>query len=136
MMLVPRKSEMDLFDDMFSYPFFNMKEDHLMKTDVKEVDGKYEIEVDLPGYNKDDINLNISNGYLNISAKKNEKTEEKKGKYIHQERYIGECSRSFYIGKDIKESDIKAKFKDGTLKLTIPKEEEKKIDTKKNIPIE
>lgn len=135
-MLVPRKREMDLFDDMFSDPFFTMKENHLMKTDIKELDGEYEIAVDLPGYNKEDINLEINNGYLNITAKKNESSEEKHGKYLHKERFYGECSRSFYIGDDIKEEDIKAKFNNGTLRLSIPKEEKKLDEEKKTITIE
>ena len=135
-MLVPRKREMDLFDDMFSDPFFTMKENHLMKTDIKELDGEYEIAVDLPGYNKEDINLEINNGYLNITAKKNESSEEKHGKYLHKERFYGECSRSFYIGDDIKEEDIKAKFNNGTLRLSIPKEEKKLDEGKKTIAIE
>ena len=126
MMLMPRKKEMDLFDEMFSDPFFSMKESRLMKTDIKEIDDGYEIEVDLPGYNKEDIQLEIDNGYLTVTAKK----------YIHKERYIGECSRSFFVGKDVKEEDIKAKFKNGTLKLTVPKKDENAKSEKKNIPIE
>ena len=97
MMLMPRKKEMDLFDEMFSDPFFSMKESRLMKTDIKEIDDGYEIEVDLPGYNKEDIQLEIDNGYLTVTAKKDEEDEEKKKKYIHKERYIGECSRSFFV---------------------------------------
>jgi HSP20 family protein len=136
MMLMPRKKEMDLFDEMFSDPFFSMKESRLMKTDIKEIDDGYEIEVDLPGYNKEDIQLEIDNGYLTVTAKKDEEEEDKKKKYIHKERYIGECSRSFFVGKDVKEEDIKAKFKNGTLKLTVPKKDENAKSEKKNIPIE
>ena len=80
-MLMPRKKEMDLFDEMFSDPFFSMKESRLMKTDIKEIDDGYEIEVDLPGYNKEDIQLEIDNGYLTVTAKKDEEDEEKKKKY-------------------------------------------------------
>lgn len=136
MMLVPRRREMDLFDDMFSDPFFTMKENHLMKTDIKELDGEYEIVVDLPGYNKEDINLEISNGYLNITAKKNETNEEKHGKYLHKERFYGECSRSFYIGEDINEESIKAKFNNGTLILSIPKIDKTQEIAKRTITIE
>ncbi len=136
MMLMPRKKEMDLFDEMFSDPFFSMKENRLMKTDIKEIEGGYEIEVDLPGYDKEDIQLEIDNGYLTVTAKKDEENEEKKKKYIHKERFIGECSRSFFVGKDVKEEDIKAKFKNGTLKLTVPKKDETPKNEKKNIPIE
>lgn len=135
-MLVPRRREMDLFDDMFSDPFFTMKENHLMKTDIKELDGEYEIVVDLPGYNKEDINLEISNGYLNITAKKNETNEEKHGKYLHKERFYGECSRSFYIGEDINEESIKAKFNNGTLILSIPKIDKTQEIAKRTITIE
>lgn len=135
-MLVPRRREMDLFDDMFSDPFFTMKENHLMKTDIKELDGEYEIAVDLPGYNKEDINLEISNGYLNITAKKNETNEEKHGKYLHKERFYGECSRSFYIGEDINEESIKAKFNNGTLILSIPKIDKTQEIAKRTITIE
>ena len=122
-MLMPRKKEMDLFDEMFSAPFFS-------------IDAGDEIEFDLPGYNKEDIQLEIDNGYLTVTAKKDEEEEEKKKKYIHKERYVGECSRSFFVGKDVKEEDIKAKFKNGTLKLTVPKKDESAKSEKKNIPIE
>lgn len=135
-MLVPRKREMDLFDDMFSDPFFTMKENHLMKTDIKDLEGEYEIAVDLPGYNKEDIKLEINNGYLNVTAKRNETNEEKRGKYLHKERFYGECSRSFYIGEDVKEEDIRAKFNNGTLKLSIPKIDETIETVKKTITIE
>lgn len=135
-MLIPRKREMDLFDDMFSDPFFDVKENRLMKTDIKELDNEYEIEVDLPGYDKDDIKLEIDNGYLTVTARKNEEEEDKKKKYIHKERFFGECSRSFYVGDEISENDVKAKFKNGTLKLTIPKKDDTPKNEKKNIPIE
>ena len=134
MMMIPRKHDFDLFDDVFGDSFFNEGASRLMKTDIKEIDDGYEIEVDLPGYNKEDIQLEIDNGYLTVTAKKDEEDEEKK--YIHKERYIGECSRSFFVGKDVKEEDIKAKFKNGTLKLTVPKKDENAKSEKKNIPIE
>lgn len=135
-MLVPRRRETDLFEDMFSDPFFTMKENHLMKTDIKELEGEYEIAVDLPGYSKEDINLEISNGYLNITAKKNETNEEKHGKYLHKERFYGECSRNFYIGEDINEESIKAKFNNGTLILSIPKIDKTQEIAKRTITIE
>ena len=136
MMMIPRKHDFDLFDDVFGDSFFNEGASRLMKTDIKEIDDGYEIEVDLPGYNKEDIQLEIDNGYLTVTAKKDEEEEDKKKKYIHKERYIGECSRSFFVGKDVKEEDIKAKFKNGTLKLTVPKKDENAKSEKKNIPIE
>ncbi len=139
MMLIPRRrNEFDLFDDMFRDPFFTRQENRLMRTDIKEKDGKYIVDIDLPGYEKEDIKLSIENGYLtvNASAKKEVNDSEKHGTYIHQERYIGECSRSFYVGDNVKEEDVKANFKNGTLSLEFPKEKKETIEEKKFIPIE
>ena len=138
MMMIPRKrNELDLFDSMFDDPFFDRKETKWMKTDIKEVGNNYVIEVDLPGYNKENIQIEMENGYLNVTAKvDNSNEEEEEGKYIHKERYYGECSRSFYVGDNITEEDIKASFKNGILTLTLPKEEQKKIENKKFIPID
>ena len=106
MMLVPRR-DFDLFDDFFNDPFFKGGERHthpLMKTDIKETDDSYIIDVDLPGFDKKDIQIDVENGYLNINAKSEESNDdEEKGKYIRRERYYGECSRSFYIGEDVHE---------------------------------
>ena len=94
----------DLFDDMFRDPFFNEGESKLMKTDIKEKKDKYLIDIDLPGYDKDNIKIEIQDGYLTIHASVNkENDEEEKGKYVRKERYAGECSRSFYIGDNTKE---------------------------------
>ena len=139
MMMIPRrKNEFDLFDEMFNDPFFKRGESKLMKTDIKEKGDKYQIEVDLPGYEKENIKIEIEDGYLNIHATMNKDIEnDKDSKYVHKERYVGECSRSFYVGEDIKEEDIKASFKNGTLKIELPKQDKKKIeDTKKYIEIE
>lgn len=138
MMMIPRRHDFDLFDDMFRDPFFNEGESKLMKTDIKEKKDKYLIDIDLPGYEKDNIKIEIQDGYLTIHASVNkENDEEEKGKYVRKERYAGECSRSFYIGDNIKEEDIKAKFKNGTLTLEIPKKEERKqLPDTKYIPIE
>lgn len=138
MMMIPRRHDFDLFDDMFRDPFFNEGESKLMKTDIKEKKDKYLIDIDLPGYDKDNIKIEIQDGYLTIHASVNkENYEEEKGKYVRKERYAGECSRSFYIGDNIKEEDIKAKFKNGTLTLEIPKKEERKqLPDTKYIPIE
>ena len=138
MMIVPRRSSFDLFDDMFRDPFFNEEKHPLMKTDIKEKDGAYLIDMDLPGYDKENIKIDIENGYLNVHAKMDtEKNEEDEGKFVRRERYIGECSRSFYIGEGVEEDDIKASFKNGILKLEIPKkEEDKEIPEKKYIQIE
>ena len=109
-----------------------------MKTDIKEHDDRYEILVDLPGFNKEDIKMNIEDGYLVINAKTSneEDNTNKNGKYVRKERYYGECSRSFYIGDNITEEDIKANYKNGTLNVEIPKKEEvEKIKDKKYIEI-
>lgn len=140
MMMIPRKrNEFDLFDEMFGEdPFFGRMESKIMKTDIKEKGDKYIIDVDLPGYDKENIDLEIEDGYLKVSAKIDKDIDEsnEEEKYIHKERYYGECSRSFYIGKNIKEEDIKAAFKNGILTLTIPKEEPKRLEEKKKIQID
>lgn len=140
MMLPRRRNDFDLFDRMFlDDPFFSgERESKLMKTDIKEKKDKYIIEMDLPGYEKENISLEINDGYLMISAKTSQNKDEKEeGKYVRKERFIGECSRSFYIGDNIKEEDIKASFKNGTLKIEVPKKEERKeLPEKKQIPIE
>ena len=137
-MLPRRRNEFDLFDEMFNDPFFTRGENKLMKTDIKEKGDKYLLEVDLPGYEKEDIKIEIEDGYLTVHASMNKNIDEsdKDSKYVHKERYVGECSRSFYVGEDIKEEDIKASFKNGTLKLELPKKEMKKEDSKKYIEIE
>ena len=138
MMMIPRRHDFDLWDEMFRDPFFTEGESKLMKTDIKEKKDKYLIDIDLPGYEKDSIKIEIQDGYLTIHAKVNkEENDEEKGKYVRKERYTGECSRSFYVGDNVKEEDIKAKFVNGTLKLEIPKKEDKKeLPEKKYIPIE
>ena len=140
MMMIPRrKNEFDLFDEMFNDPFFTRGENKLMKTDIKEKGDKYLLEVDLPGYEKENIKVEIEDGYLTVHASMNKNIDEseKDSKYVHKERYVGECSRSFYVGDEIKEEDIKASFKNGTLKIEIPKKDEKKLaDNKKYIEIE
>ena len=138
MMMIPRRHDFDLFDDMFRDPFFNESESKLMKTDIKEKKDKYVVDIDLPGYDKEGIKIEIQDGYLTVHAKVDKEDNEKeKGNFVRKERYMGECSRSFYIGDNIKEEDIKAKFHNGTLTLEIPKkDDEKKLPEKKYIPIE
>ncbi len=138
MMMIPRKrNEFDLFDDFFGDPFFGKRESKLMRTDIKEKGDNYVIEMDLPGYEKENILLEIDNGYLKVTAKVDKNINESDDeKYVHQERYYGECSRSFYVGENITQEDIKASFKNGILKLTFPKEQPKKIEEKKFIPID
>ena len=135
MMLVPRRNNFDLFDNFFGdEDFFPRKENNLMKTDIKELKNKYEIKMDLPGYEKENINLELNNGYLEVTAKvEKEDKEGEDEKFVRRERFYGECSRSFYVGEDIKEEDIEAEFKNGTLKIDIPKKEipEKETEVKK-----
>ena len=137
MMLVPRRNNFDLFDEFFNDDFFERKERNLMKTDIKEHKDKYTVEIDLPGFKKEDIELSLNNGYLNIHAKVEKKEDkEDEGKFLHRERFYGECSRSFYIGDEVKEDDIKAEFKNGILQIDVPKKEEtKKIPERKQIEI-
>lgn len=140
MMLMPRRNDFDLWDDVFSDPFFNRKmEVKQMKTDIREKDNDYLVDIDLPGYDKQDIKIEVDNGYLTVTAKKESSNDEKddKGNYIRRERFSGECSRSFYVGEEIEAEDVKASFKNGILTLDIPKkEEEKKIPEKKYVEID
>ena len=109
-----------------------------MKTDVRETDSGYEVDIDLPGFKKDEINAQLDNGYLTISASKGLDKEEKnkEGKYIRKERYAGAMSRSFYVGEYVTQEDIKAKYENGILRLSVPKKEAKPVETKKTIAIE
>ena len=140
MMIVPRKN-FDLFDDFFEDPFFHREERNhpmpMMKTDIRENEKNYIVDVDLPGFNKEDIKIDVEDGYLNIKASMNEnKDDEEKGKFIRRERFVGECSRSFYVGEDVESEDVKATFKNGILTLEIPKvEKEKKLPEKKYVEI-
>lgn len=137
MMLMPRRNY-SLFDDLFRDDFFDKKIPTLMKTDIKEMKDKYQLEVDLPGYKKENINIELEEGYLKISAKVDNKKDEsdEESNYIHKERYYGECTRSFYVGEDIKEEEISAEFNNGILKIDIPKkEEEETAPEKKQIEI-
>ena len=129
MMMIPRrKNEFDLFDDFFrGDDFFTRREQSLMKTDIKEKGDNYIIEMDLPGSEKENINLELKDGYLTVSAKVEKNTDNSENeRYVHKERFYGECSRNFYVGEDVTEEDIHAEFKNGMLKITIPKMEDKK----------
>ena len=136
MMLVPNR-DFDLFDDIFGDSFFRKSESKMMKTDIREDKDNYVIDIDLPGFDKKNIKIDITDGYLTINAKvNNEDNETKKGKYIRKERYYGECSRSFYIGDEVKPENVKANFKNGILTLEVPKIENKgKLPEKKYIEI-
>ncbi|MCI8647770.1 MAG: Hsp20/alpha crystallin family protein [Firmicutes bacterium] len=138
MLMMPRRNfGFDLFDEMFKDPFFNRTENKavMMKTDIREKDGNYLMEIDLPGFAKEDINAELNNGYMTITAKKDESSERKDedGNYIHRERCTGTCSRTFYVGEGIKEEDITASFKNGILHLCVPKEEPKKLQEQKKL---
>ena len=153
-MLLPSIFGENLFDDFFNdFPWFDEKDmektekklyghhaKRLMKTDIKEHDDRYELIVDLPGFRKEDVQIALENGYLTISAEKGlDKDEQDKdsGRYIRRERYAGACARSFFVGEDVKEEDIKAAFKHGVLRIAIPKKEEKPaVEGKKYISIE
>ena len=141
-MLFGRTSNLfdDFFGDMFGGDFFDTSSrmSQLMKTDVLEKDGQYMLDVELPGYDKNDISAELKDGYLTIMANKDQTIENKdeKSNYVRKERYTGSCQRSFYVGDDVKEEDIQAGFKDGILKIAVRKPELKEIkDDRKLIPI-
>ena len=139
MMMIPRRNnDFDLFGDMFRDSFFTDDESKIMKTDIKEKKDKYIIDIDLPGYEKENIKMSVEDGYLTVNATVNSNKEEKEeGKFVRKERYMGSCSRSFYVGEAVESEDIKASFKNGTLKIEIPKKDEKKeLPEKKYIPID
>ena len=153
-MLMPSIFGEDLFDDFFDFPFYyddraerkaekklygrNAK--NLMKTDIKEKDNGYELIIDLPGFKKDEVKVSLENGYLSIAAAKGldqDEQEKDTGRYIRRERYAGSCERSFYVGENITEEDIKGEFKHGILKLFVPKKEAKPaVPERKFIAIE
>ena len=140
MMMIPRRrNEFDLFDDFFKGDdFFTRREHSIMKTDIKEKGDNYIIEMDLPGYEKENINLELKEGYLTVSAKvEKENNSNEDERYVHKERFYGECSRNFFVGEDVTEEDIHAEFKNGILKVIIPKMEDKKeLPQAKKINIE
>ena len=140
-----------MFDDMFDRafdmdamfggknPLYGKHAKNLMKTDIRETDNSYELDVDLPGFQKDEVQVELEDGYLTIRAEKGLDKDEKddQGRYIRQERYAGACERSFYVGEDMTEDDIKGEFKHGILRLSIPKKEAKPLaEEKKYISIE
>ena len=128
---------MDSFNDEFfgkCSPLYGKNASRVMKTDIKEADGRYVIDIDLPGFKKDEIHAELKDGCLTISASKG---LDKEGRYIRRERYAGAMSRSFYVGENVKQEDITARFENGILSLSVPKEEEqKKVETPNYIAIE
>ena len=144
-MMMPSIFGEDLLNDWmdFSFPdidkkLYGKRANQIMKTDVKETDTGYEVDIDLPGFKKEDVKAELHDGYLTISAAKNVNQDEKKedGKYIRKERFSGNMSRSFYVGENVTQEDIHAKYEDGILRLTVPKKEEKKVEQKNYINIE
>ena len=136
----------DFFDDDFSMfpaltgrnPLYGKHAKNLMKTDVRETENTYELDIDLPGFKKDEISIDLKEGYLSISAAKglDRDQEDKKGKYIRQERYAGACSRSFFVGEGVEPKDVSAKFEDGILKISLPKQVKKELPQSPRIAIE
>ena len=133
----------DNFMDDFGFPSVDRiaaskNTSNLMRTDIKETADSFELEVELPGYKKEDVKAHLKDGYLtvNVSKEENNDVKDEAGKYIRRERYSGSMSRSFYVGEDVQESDIKAKFEDGILKLAFPKEQPKKVEEPKYFAIE
>ena len=152
-MLTPSIFEENFIDDLFGFPYmkefddmsrgmerklYGRKAARMMKTDIREKDDNYEVSIDLPGFKKEDITVELSDGYITISASKNlDRDEDKKGKLIRQERYAGSMSRSFYVGENVEKGDIEANYRHGVLNLTIPKKAmDKKIPEKNLIAIE
>ena len=130
-MLLSNRNFIDnFFNDPFFFFFFGSASSQIMKTDIHENDANYLVEMELPGYKKEDIKADLKDGYLTITASRNEAKEEhdSKGKCIRKERYTGSCNRSFYVGKELTQDDIKAAFSDGILRLSIPKEVPKAIE--------
>ncbi len=149
MMMMPSIFGENLFDDLWDFPFereffgrrnplYGKNASRIMKTDVRETDNGYELDVDLPGFKKEDVKVKLDNGYLTIYAAKglDKDEKDKEGKYIRQERYAGNCSRSFYVGENVTQDQIHGKFEDGILKLSIPKADLKKVEENKYIAIE
>ena len=146
-MLVPSIFGEDLFDNFFedltrparTTVSYNAPTATVMRTDVKETATGYELDIDLPGYKKENVQVELKDGCLNVSAKVEQNNDQKdeNGKFIRRERYSGTCSRSFYVGEDVEKDEIKARFEDGILKLSVPKKDaEPKIEENRYIAIE
>ena len=148
-MMMPSIFGENLFDDWMDFPFdddffgrrnplYGKNAKNMMKTDIREHDAGYELDIDLPGFKKDEIKIQLKDGYLTLSAAKglDKDEQDKKGSYIRRERYAGAMQRSFYVGDAVAQEDVKAKFEDGILRLSIPKKDAKAVETKKTIAIE
>ena len=137
----------NLFDDFFTDPFgmmvmpqrhdplYGKHSKNLMKTDVKETDKAYELDIDLPGFDKENVQIELNDGYLTINASTNEEKEDKdeNGTFLRKERFVGSCRRSFYVGDDVSEDDITAKFENGILSINVPKKELPKPEDRKRL---
>ena len=132
----PLLNDFDLFDDVFGVPMFS--NDRIMRTDVEESEDHYTLKMDLPGYQKEDVSISLNRGNLTISAKRNTSKDEKdeQGNILRQERFTGNCSRTFTVGTGVKETDIHASFKDGILTITVPKEQKKELPEHNYIAID
>ena len=148
-MMLPSIFGESLFDNFmedFAFPSFRdvdkalygKNANHMMRTDVKETDNGYVVDIDLPGFKKDEVSVDLKDGYLTISAAKGLDKDEsdKAGRYIRQERYAGTCSRSFYVGEGVEPKDVSAKFEDGILKLSLPRREQKQLPESTSIAID
>ena len=148
-MLMPRIFDDDFFEDWMRWPvshsladtekqLYGKRAPHVMRTDIREHEDHYDVDIDLPGFKKDEIDLSLENGYLTVSAVKGVDKDEtdKQGRLIRQERYAGTMQRSFYVGTSLTEEEIKARFEDGVLKLTVPKKAAPKLPEKRTILIE
>ena len=148
-MMMPSIFGEDLFDDFMNFPFegdffggknplYGKHQKNLMKTDIRETESGYELDIDLPGFKKDEINAKLENGYLTISAAKglDKDEQDKKGNYIRRERYAGSMSRSFFVGEGVTQEDVHSKFEDGILKLSVPKKAAKEVEQQRYISIE
>ncbi len=148
-MLLPSIFGESLLDDWMDFPFedeffgrqnplYGKHAKNIMKTDVRETEDSYELDIDLPGFKKENINAELKDGYLTVTANKglDKDEKDKEGKYIRQERYTGTCARTFYVGEGVTQEDIHAKFEDGILKLSVPKKDAKAVEQKKYISIE
>ena len=149
-MLMPSIFGENLFDDdWMNFPFndefwgkknplYGKHAQNMMKTDIRETDGSYELDIDLPGFKKDEIKVQLKDGYLTVTAQQNTNKDEKdkEGNYIRKERYSGSCQRSFYVGEGVKQEDLKAAFNNGILTVAVPKEVQKPVEEKQYITIE
>ena len=141
-MLMPSILKDNIFDDWMGFTFpdidknlYGTRSQNVMKTDIRETENAYELDIDLPGFKKDEINVQLERGQLTIQAAKsmNKEEKDKEGKYIRKERYAGAMSRSFYVGEAVEKNEIRARFEDGILKLSVPKKDSKAVEESKNL---